>query len=268
MVGSTFANNQTVGRGGALDLEPGSQATVADSTFSVNFASVSGGAVGLYAQTTSVNLASSLVLTSSTLFGNQVGTGAPGGGLYVQGTANATALVRDTIVAGNQIFHGAATDVSGTLDPAGDHNLIGDGTGLTGIENGANGNQIGTAAAPIDPLLGPLADNGGPTQTFALLPGSPAIDAGSNPASLATDQRGAAASLRPGRRHRGIRTAGPANDPVCPCQWWGRPAIIGNDDRGHLQHAGQLCFDHGDRVLADPCQRRHGGLVHGDSRDR
>src|SRR5262249_56717111 len=35
-----------------------------------------------------------------------------------------------------------------------------------------------------------LADNGGPTQTHALLPGSPAIDTGSNPASLTTDQRG------------------------------------------------------------------------------
>ncbi len=42
----------------------------------------------------------------------------------------------------------------------------------------------------IDPQLGPLADNGGPTQTFALLTGSPAIDAGSNPAALTSDQRG------------------------------------------------------------------------------
>jgi hypothetical protein len=42
-----------------------------------------------------------------------------------------------------------------------------------------------------DPLLAPLADNGGPTRTHALLPGSPAISAGSNPANLTTDQRGA-----------------------------------------------------------------------------
>ena len=42
-----------------------------------------------------------------------------------------------------------------------------------------------------DPLLGALADNGGPTQTLALLPGSPAIDTGNNVAGLATDQRGA-----------------------------------------------------------------------------
>ncbi len=43
----------------------------------------------------------------------------------------------------------------------------------------------------IDPMLGPLADNGGPTLTQALLPGSPAIDAGTPVAGIATDQRGA-----------------------------------------------------------------------------
>jgi hypothetical protein len=42
-----------------------------------------------------------------------------------------------------------------------------------------------------DPMLGPLADNGGPTRTHALLAGSPAIDQGSNPGNLASDQRGA-----------------------------------------------------------------------------
>ena len=48
-----------------------------------------------------------------------------------------------------------------------------------------SGNLIG-----VDPLLGPLANNGGPTQTQALLAASPAINAGSNPLSLTTDQRG------------------------------------------------------------------------------
>ena len=67
--------------------------------------------------------------------------------------------------------------------------------GSGGPVNGTNGNQVGVA----DPGLGPLADNGGPTQTIALLPGSPAIDAGSpalavDPTTglpLTTDQRGA-----------------------------------------------------------------------------
>ncbi|MCA9099889.1 MAG: hypothetical protein KDA63_01985, partial [Planctomycetales bacterium] len=67
---------------------------------------------------------------------------------------------------------------------------IGDGSGATVTDGG--GNLIGTAEAPIDPLLGPLADNGGPTLTHALLPGSPAVDAGNPDFSSppATDQRG------------------------------------------------------------------------------
>ncbi len=42
----------------------------------------------------------------------------------------------------------------------------------------------------VDPMLGPLADNGGPTWTMALLPGSPAIDAGDNADAPEFDQRG------------------------------------------------------------------------------
>ena len=76
--------------------------------------------------------------------------------------------------------------------------LIGDNSGTLLVEApvgapDANGNFIGTPAATINPRLGPLADNGGPTQTMALLAGSPAIDQGANPDNtdkLATDQRG------------------------------------------------------------------------------
>src|SRR5262245_23531056 len=48
---------------------------------------------------------------------------------------------------------------------------------------------VGTAATPIDPMLAPLQDNGGPTQTMALLPGSPAIGTGALTDSE-WDQRG------------------------------------------------------------------------------
>jgi hypothetical protein len=75
------------------------------------------------------------------------------------------------------------------------HNLIGDATGCDYPFIGSD--LVGTENAPIDPMLGPLADNGGPTQTHALLPGSPAIDGGSpdEPGTSAgscevTDQRG------------------------------------------------------------------------------
>jgi hypothetical protein len=84
--------------------------------------------------------------------------------------------------------------VFGTLFDA-HFSLIGDGTG-SDITN-TNGNQVGNVppnSSPIDPRLGPLVDNGGPTRTHALLLGSPAIDAASTPDCPTTDQRGV---LRP-----------------------------------------------------------------------
>src|SRR5713101_5996651 len=102
------------------------------------------------------------------------------------------AVLHNTLIAGN--FRGATgttrDDVFGALNAGGDYNLIGDGTGMTGLTNGVNGNLVGSAAAPIDPLLGPLQNNGGPTFTHALLAGSPAIDAGSTAYATAYDQRG------------------------------------------------------------------------------
>jgi hypothetical protein len=76
-------------------------------------------------------------------------------------------------------------DVSGIFASQG-FNLVGTTNGSTGWT--AN-DLVGNNAAPLDPLLSPLRDNGGPTWTIALLPGSPAIDAGVS-AGLTTDQRG------------------------------------------------------------------------------
>src|SRR5262249_31327240 len=80
-------------------------------------------------------------------------------------------------------------DVSGALDGTSSFNLIGDGTNMSGISNGNNGNQIGSSGSPINALLSPLATNGGPTQTHSLQCTSPAIDKG-KAFSLTTDQRG------------------------------------------------------------------------------
>jgi hypothetical protein len=112
-----------------------------------------------------------------------------GGGVFL--VNGVTSNVRNSIIAGNLVdLNGTGPDVSG-LFSSGGHNLIGDGSGATGFANGANGDQVGTAVNPIDARLGPLADNGGPTQTHALLPGSAAIDKGDNTGVPATDQRGA-----------------------------------------------------------------------------
>lgn len=117
---------------------------------------------------------------------------------------NGTAItLRNTIVAKNT-DNGTApdTDVSPVTEPVTVlYSLIGDntGTGLTASASpDANGNRIGHAGAAIDPLLGPLADNGGPTLTMASLSGSPvdlggslalAVDPNTNLA-LVNDQRG------------------------------------------------------------------------------
>jgi hypothetical protein len=98
-----------------------------------------------------------------------------GGGIYrYQGTVT----LGDTLVAGNTAPSGP--DCMGTFVSSG-YNLIGNSSGSTGF--GATGDQLN-----LNPLLGPLTDNGGPTLTHALLTGSPAIDQGvSN--GLTTDQR-------------------------------------------------------------------------------
>ena len=99
-----------------------------------------------------------------------------GGGIYNLGTLNA----RNTILAGNTALTGP--DLSGNLGSLG-HNLIGNTQGGSGF--------AATDLLNVDPLLGPLQDNGGPTQTMALLPGSPAIDAGDDTPPLPDfDQRG------------------------------------------------------------------------------
>jgi hypothetical protein len=84
-----------------------------------------------------------------------------------------------------------APDFGGTVLDGG-HNLIGNADGSTGFSS-ANGDLLGDTAHPLDPHLGHLHDNGGPTQTIALLPDSPAINRGDNNAVSVTgpnDQRG------------------------------------------------------------------------------
>ena len=108
-----------------------------------------------------------------------------------------TVNCQNTIIAGNATMYepvddpfcfscptaaGDAPDFLGALTSQG-YNLIGN-TKDTVILGITTGNLLN-----LDPLLGPLQDNGGPTVTHALLPGSPAIDAGSS-GGLNTDQRG------------------------------------------------------------------------------
>jgi hypothetical protein len=68
---------------------------------------------------------------------------------------------------------------------------VGDAAGSSGLVNGVNGNLVGGNGNPvINADLGPLQNNGGPTQTMALLAGSPAIGQADNSKAPTTDQRG------------------------------------------------------------------------------
>ncbi len=176
---STFNNNSATDGGGFYNF---GTVTVTDNTFTSNSAADGG---GIYNSTYDD---STLTVNNSTFTGNSATSG---GGIYNVGNLT----LNNTIVAGNTGTGTSDDDVSGTVSSTSAFNLIGDGTGITNLNQLAQSNLIGTTADPINPLLGPLAYNGGPTQTMALLPGSPAINAGSNAlavdAQLTTDQRGA-----------------------------------------------------------------------------
>src|SRR5262249_3714471 len=131
--------------------------TIINSTISNNSAAIGG---GLDAEN-----GSSVTIVNCTIADN---TAIEGGG--VQNFETVT--LSSTIVAGNP---GGDWGGRGAV-PSSSNNLIGNG-GDSGLTNGTNRNIVGTSQKPIDPMLGPLANNGGPTQTRALLPGSPAINA-------------------------------------------------------------------------------------------
>lgn len=161
VLNSTFENNNADAYGGAI-LADGTT-SVYNSTFHTNAADSLGGAIMNVEPLTVKNS----TLSYGEVFDQDNGEGA---GIYNQSTLT---LV-NTIIAnssGSDCFNNG-TIPSGTAK----NNLIESaGASACGLTNGVNGNKLG-----VDPKLGGLADNGAKTQTFALLTGSPAIDAGNN----------------------------------------------------------------------------------------
>ena len=173
----TFSGNSSSGEGGAVAASGSFSAM--NCTFSGNSGS-SGGAI-------EVTYSGAVALTNCTLSGNSASTGT-GGGVDVSGALTSTNSIYQNPHGGNiYVFPGETLymtsrviTIPAGVFASGGHNVFSDAPKATDPSDLIN----------TDPLLGPLADNGGPTLTQALLPGSPAIDAGVPVAGLTTDQRG------------------------------------------------------------------------------
>lgn len=227
---STIRDNTAVTGGGIFSMGP---ADVESSTVSGNLATnndamlnngdAGGGIVN------GGSLASSMTITNSTISGNRAnghyggiysangdvslnnvtvagnvadadGDGfGSGGGLGLNSVNNATAMLRNSIVAGNQAAD-ATPDCSSLITSAltsVGYNLIGDiGSPSACVFAPVTGDQVGAGASLIDAGLKSLSNYGGPTQTRALMLTSPAIDAGdpsgcsNGTTALTVDQRG------------------------------------------------------------------------------
>ena len=209
LIDTTIDDNSATGTGlsnwgGGVDFSTGSM-RVTDCTIVDNSAVGAGGGIFVYA--------GALTIANSTIADNSVGagpsryTGPSGGGLFVvngyqppgTGFEFAPVILDNSILVTNTDANGAddIARYSGNvgynvaLSPESANNLIG--VDETGTLTAANHNLLNVT----DPGLGTLANNGGPTQTIALLPDSPAIGAGSvalavdaNGNPLTTDQRG------------------------------------------------------------------------------
>jgi hypothetical protein len=222
----TFSNNSAVG-GGGLGTEPGSTVTVTNCTFSGNSADYGGGIIN-YATMTVTNstvygspfgggidndIGGTMTVTNCTISGNSadmdgggvydIGTtlklsfstisgnsaSLAGGGIYVD--TGATAIVKNTIVANST---NGDCGSAGTFTSDG-HNLADD---TTCNSDFSGTGDLRDTSAGLD--AGGLNDNGGPTQTIALLKTSAAVDAvpktptnyctDANGTSINTDQRG------------------------------------------------------------------------------
>lgn len=219
LTGVVISGNSDVNGGGGIATEGNSTLTVVDSTVRGNHANWGGGISAFHANVTTTsstvsgNAAASsaggitsasgtLKLTNVTVSSNTV-SGGPGGGVHSTG---ATVLLTNVTVTGNSTSgtgggvysSGGTTKLANTIVAGNTGNSECGGAGpYTSLGHNLLGPScsIPLAAgdlAGMNPMLGLLQNNGGPTKTHALLAGSPAINAGDNVGCPGTDQRGVA----------------------------------------------------------------------------
>lgn len=200
----TFTGGNSGGNSGGAVLNTGSF-TAVRCTFSGNMSGFGGGAVASIGATSVLSLENCTLAGNTAFFGGAVhhingastfthcsvsrntGTGGTGGMVLEAGAAT----FRHNIVAANSATGTPDVDLGGggTVVTVAGANLIGNNSGNLAVAFPA-GPLVGTPAEPLNPRLAPLGANGGPAMTLALLPGSPALDAGAVVAGIDTDQRG------------------------------------------------------------------------------
>ncbi|MDA1230707.1 MAG: cadherin domain-containing protein, partial [Planctomycetota bacterium] len=173
LVGVTVSNNTTTGSRGGGIYTIGGTFSATNVTISGNSSATNGGGI---------SATSTVALQNVTITNNSASNGS---GVFADPTSSIS--VRNTIVAGNN----GSADLGGSAAfTSQGNNLIGNKGTSTGFTNGVNADQVGTAATPINPLLGALQNNGGSTLTHALLAGSTAINTGTTTGAPTADQRG------------------------------------------------------------------------------
>lgn len=200
---STIAFNTASNNGGGLDLQTtgtgANGSVITNSTFVGNNALSFGGANNGGAIDAGTAFTGSLTLLNDTINANFAGNG---GGLFWTGAAGTSVAVQNTILAQNHASTTGpdANNAAGTITDNGG-NLIGvsgTGSGNTGFT--ATTTQSGTTTTPLDPQLGALQNNGGPTvgstgnsltlETESVSSTGPAVDKGVSAGAPTTDERG------------------------------------------------------------------------------
>ena len=185
LIGGTVSGNSAVSDGGGIFSNTnltGGKTTITNSTISGNTANAGGGVFNENGLTEVLN---------STVTHNEA-SASLGSGVASAGDIDTQTVVRSSIIAGNVSSDVDFVNGSENSFVSLDHNVIGSGSAISSFA------MLDDQANIVDPLLGPLAFNGGTTQTHALLAGSHARDRG-NAAGLQTDQRGGPRPLGVGR---------------------------------------------------------------------
>jgi predicted outer membrane repeat protein len=182
----TFSKNSAAGRGGGMTTAQGSEPTLTNVTFNENTAVWGAGLHILDGDPTLINV---------TFSGNEAEE--DGGGIYFESSLEAK--LTNVTISGNSAGINGGGIYNENSNPVITNSILYNNTGGEIHNQGSTpvvtysiveGGYIGTGNFDNDPLLGPLQDNGGFTQTMALGLTSPAIDAGTNINCPPTDQRG------------------------------------------------------------------------------